>query len=74
MCYETAEVELDCLMNSWLPYVKSVSMGLFDRRGVIHTVLDLECDCFSWFQHFQVSLFFRFVLHADAIILYENIN
>lgn len=49
-------------------------MGLFDHREVIDAVLDLECDCFSWFQHFQVSIFFRFILHADAVVLFENIN
>ncbi len=49
-------------------------MGLSDRRQVVHAVLDLECDCFSWFQHFQVSLLFRFVFHADAVVLFEHIN
>lgn len=47
-------------------------MRILDCRQLVTGGLNLECDCFSWFQHFQVSLFLRFVLHADPIVLFKT--
>lgn len=55
-----------------LPYVKSISMRILDCRQFVTGVLDLECDGFCWLQHFQVSLFLCFVLHADPIVLFKT--